>query len=728
MKFVRPAPTILIASIVAGVILAIGLLFTWRSFANLPPMIAGVVFLGCSVLLSGAMLTILQCTRSRWSAVELRSRVLWLSACTLAGWLLTWMIPLSPAPAPGTAFSVEVVSLGQHSDASKGAEVWARLVVDGRTVELDDVKAGPTWIAAHGYLVSPINSPPDAFKWDGYYTSSVNLQLFTHPWSGKAVVRWNGIERTFDLYSATGSNIELPLASANIPSSTQFLILPSRTPLQYVVQASQSMALGLLLLAFLSICRSWPNPCLRHAVRPEGSIGKEALLAAAPLLVIGSALLVIFLPAILTTDSLGQWAQARTGNYNDAHPVLYAFYLWVVQQVYPSPTLAAWLQMAAMAMASGWLATVVRRACNAPRWTSIAGGLLIATYPLTALTSITLWKDVPYGTSVAALTAFVVSNVFLDRPSLRRWYNGLALALLAAACIALRHNGPPVAAAAFLILLCRPGNRLRTIGYMALAVGLAWGIKGPLADNVGTERTSAAYMAYTHHLSAHLAAGQHPRAATDAAILDAIDVGRDDWRYRCSMVNTTIFNEAYSIPTAVKHQNDLFRIWLQMALERPDVEANHLLCASGMVWRFQAPPDGPLYLYSFGFQPRDPLGLQWVQPGWDDAAEASPAPAVAAWIGRTLLRDKLTGFWRPAPFLVGLLLLATLAYLRTRDRRILLIPALVIAHSAVLMVAIIAQDARYQLPVYLVTLAVAPALALSRRTQPQRIEDGRAAG
>jgi peptidoglycan/LPS O-acetylase OafA/YrhL len=93
-----------------------------------------------------------------------------------------------------------------------------------------------------------------------------------------------------------------------------------------------------------------------------------------------------------------------------------------------------------------------------------------------------------------------------------------------------------------------------------------------------------------------------------------------------------------------------------------------------------------------------------------------------------VLRDNLTGLWRPAPFLAGLILLAMLAWLRTRDRRVLLIPALVFVHSAVLMVAIIAQDARYQLPVYLVTLAVAPALALSRRTQPQRIEDGRAAG
>ncbi len=649
----------------------------------------------------------------------MRSRIAWLGGAVVAGWLLTWMIPLDPAPAPGKPFSVEISSLGTHSKASQGAEVWAKLVVDGRSVELGETDAGPTWIAEHGYLITPINSPPDRIEWNGHYRRSVQLQLYTHPWSGQARVRWPGNERTLDLYSPAGGNVDLALAHGFNATSTQFLLFPSRTPLQYLVQACQAVSLGLLILAGLAFFSRWPLPAAAATSAAERSLACEILIAALPLLVVGSVVLVIFSPAILTTDSLGQWNQASTGRYSDAHPVMYAFYLWGIQRLNGGPALAAWLQMAAMALAGGWLAVTVRRACNAPRWSSLAGGMLVAAYPLTALTSITLWKDVPYASSVTALTAFVIGNVFLGTPDLRRFRNGLGLAVLAAACIGLRHNGPPVAAAAFLILLLRPGARLHTVAYLIVAFALAWGVKGPLANAVGTERTSAAYMAYTHHLSAHLASGQQPTSAADTAILDAIDKGADDWRYRCSMVNTTIFDNAYDIPTAVKYQDDLFRIWLRMALDRPDVEFDHMLCASSMVWRYRIADNGPLYLYTFGFLDKGEGGLQWVEPGLSGFVETSPFPDVAAWIGRAVLDVRLTRFWRPAAFLCALTLLTVLAWRRTGDRRVLLIPVLVLVHTMVLMVAIIAQDARYQLPIYIILLAVAPALALSRRAGVQ---------
>lgn len=708
----------------AGVVLSAAWLPASARFLDLAAAPAVLVFILASVLSGAAIAAALRRTHPVWGRTKTGTRIGWITTCILGGWLLTWMIPFDPAPA--TTLQVEVETLGKGAPESKGSEVWFRLIVDGRDAELGEIKAGPTWMAANGYLISPINSPPDKAHWNGHYSSDVYVQFFTHPWSGQAILRWAGKEQHYNLYSPTGGEIRVHLAG-DAPNP-HFLTLPSRTPLQYLVQACQSVALGLLLLAGFGLASRWPSPW-KSARNDEAqpSLGREVLIAALPLLLVGSILLVLFLPAILTTDSLNQWAQAASGRFDDAHPVLYAFYLWFIQQILPSPTLAAWLQLAVLALASGWLATVVRRACNAPRWTSTAGGLLLAAYPVTALSSITLWKDVPYATSVVALTAFVIGSTFLDRPSLRKWYNCLALVLLAACCMALRHNGPPVAVAAFLILLLRPGTRMRVLACLLLAASLMWGIKGPLADSVGTHRSSAAYMAYTHHLSAHLAAGQNPESAEDNAILEAVDNGASDWRYRCSVVNTTIFNDHYDIPTAVKHQDDLFRIWLGMALKRPDIELDHVLCASGMVWRYRT--SGPLYLYVFGFEIGEEQNLQWVQPGLSGPPQASVLPNATNWMGKTLLKPQLGRLWRPAPFLIALCLLTVVAWRRTGDRRILLVPMLVLVHSAILMVAIIAQDARYQLPLYMVCLIVAPALALARR-QPHHIPlaAGRAAG
>ncbi|CRD61502.1 hypothetical protein [Stenotrophomonas maltophilia] len=719
-------PKLALASCAAacGLLLAVSVLFPSSRFDNLAIAWKTLVLIMSAALASAGVLLLLMRTRDQWEPLALRVRLGWITSCILAGWLLTWMIPFDPAPA--TTLQVEIETLGKGTPESKGSEVWVRLIADGRDARLRDVEAGPSWTAANGYLISPINSPPDKIHWNGHYSSDVYVEFFTHPWSGQAILRWAGKEQHYNLYSPTGGEIRVRLAG--VVPNPHFLKLPSRTPLQYLVQACQSVTLGLLLLAGFGLASRWPSPW-QSARKDEAqpSLGREVLTAALPLLLVGSILLVLFLPAILTTDSLNQWAQAASGRFDDAHPVLYAFYLWFIQQILPSPTLAAWLQLAVLALASGWLATVVRRACNAPRWTSTAGGLLLAAYPVTALSSITLWKDVPYATSVVALTAFVIGNTFLDRPSLRKWYNCLALVLLAACCMALRHNGPPVAVAAFLILLLRPGTRMRVLACLLLAASLMWGIKGPLADSVGTHRSSAAYMAYTHHLSAHLAAGQNPESAEDNAILEAVDSGASDWRYRCSVVNTTIFNDHYDIPTAVKHQDDLFRIWLGMALKRPDIELDHVLCASGMVWRYRT--SGPLYLYVFGFEIGEEQNLQWVQPGLSGPPQASVLPNATNWMGKTLLKPQLGRLWRPAPFLITLCLLTVVAWRRTRDRRILLVPMLVLVHSAILMVAIIAQDARYQLPLYMVCLIVAPALALARR-QPHHIPlaAGRAAG
>ena len=447
------------SGLAAGVVLSAAWLPASARFLSLATAPAVMVFILASVLSGWLMAAVLRRTHPIWSRVRIGARIGWITSCIFAGWLLTWMIPFDPAPA--TTLQVEIESLGKGPE-SKGSEVWVRLIADGRDARLRDVEAGPSWTAANGYLISPINSPPDKIHWNGHYSSDVYVEFFTHPWSGQATLRWAGKEQHYNLYSPTGGEIRVRLAGA-VPNP-HFLTLPTRTPLQYLVQACQSVTLGLLLLAGFGLASRWPSPW-QSARNDEAqpSLGREVLIAALPLLLVGSILLVLFLPAILTTDSLNQWAQAASGSFDDAHPVLYAFYLWFIQQILPSPTLAAWLQLAVLALASGWLATVVRRACNAPRWTSTAGGLLLAAYPVTALSSITLWKDVPYATSVVALTAFVIGNTFLDRPSLRKWYNCLALVLLAACCMALRHNGPPVAVAAFLILLLRPGTRMRVL-------------------------------------------------------------------------------------------------------------------------------------------------------------------------------------------------------------------------------------------------------------------------
>lgn len=306
------------SGLAAGVVLSAAWLPASARFLSLATAPAVMVFILASVLSGWLMAAVLRRTHPIWSRVRIGARIGWITSCIFAGWLLTWMIPFDPAPA--TTLQVEIESLGKGPPESKGSEVWVRLIADGRDARLRDVEAGPSWTAANGYLISPINSPPDKIHWNGHYSSDVYVEFFTHPWSGQATLRWAGKEQHYNLYSPTGGEIRVRLAGA-VPNP-HFLTLPTRTPLQYLVQACQSVTLGLLLLAGFGLASRWPSPW-QSARNDEAqpSLGREVLIAALPLLLVGSILLVLFLPAILTTDSLNQWAQAASGSFDDAHPV-----------------------------------------------------------------------------------------------------------------------------------------------------------------------------------------------------------------------------------------------------------------------------------------------------------------------------------------------------------------------------------------------------------------------
>ncbi|MGH8463695.1 MAG: hypothetical protein ACRER5_06070, partial [Pseudomonas sp.] len=114
----------LVTVICTGLVLAAALLCPRKAFAQLPVPLSILLLIAAAGVAAAASFLVLEYTRSRWSLVPMRSRIAWLGGAVVAGWLLTWMIPLDPAPAPGKPFLVEISSLGTHSKASQGAEVW----------------------------------------------------------------------------------------------------------------------------------------------------------------------------------------------------------------------------------------------------------------------------------------------------------------------------------------------------------------------------------------------------------------------------------------------------------------------------------------------------------------------------------------------------------------------------------------------------------------------------
>jgi len=169
-------------------------------------------------------------------------------------------------------------------------------------------------------------------------------------------------------------------------------------------------------------------------------------------------------PGYMSSDSVLQLTEARTGHFSDGNPPLMAAEWWVLDKIISGPVLMLALQGALLL---GGLYVLARRFLDARPAAWTAGSILL--FPPVLVTMAVIWKD-------SQMTAYLVAGVAaLIQPRLRTRLIGIGL--LVAAC-SIRHNA--VAAVVPLIAVLfewRQGlrwtKRLAVVGAMIVAVGIA---------------------------------------------------------------------------------------------------------------------------------------------------------------------------------------------------------------------------------------------------------------
>lgn len=647
------------------------------------------------------------------SALSTRLRIVAIACALVGGTILLFALPISPAPISVADVSISV--LDGKSESSQGREIWLRLERDGKDVPFSEFRQSGQWVDKAPFLVAVAPSVPTSMAWRGSYAGSLRLIFVSHAWSGRARVTWNGMQRDLDLYRPEGGSVTLDLGGLEVTQSR--LSIPDRSSRQWATAITDIVlmgALGLWLFGWLAVR---PDPSTEVAT--SGPAWREALLFSIPLFASGIACLLIFYPGMMTSDSLDQWRQAGSLSFNDAHPLLYGLMMVAARWLWDSPAAVATVQLVLLSASSGWLLASVRRATGAPPLMAWFAACLLAVFPLLPMTAVTLWKDVPYSAAVVALTAFVVTR--LPRIATHEMSVGatIAFALLMFCAMALRHNGPPVAFAAALVLLFIARHaRLRVALATVAAITMMVLLKGPISDAAGIERKPVSYVLYSHHIAAHLATKHLPAAAPDQALLRQINSTDADWAYNCATVNPTVFNPHFDARLAMAHNSDLLRILLELARDRPDIEFQHGMCSSGLIWRIKDYDVDPLYLSSVGLWA--PNGkVKWITGERGDPVQDSKSPALAEFLGKLALLPGMEAVFRPAVYMYLLIFACGVAFARQGDNRIWLLLVLPAVHTAFLAISIVAQDARYQLPLYGITLVAVPLLVAARRGQRQ---------
>ncbi len=202
-------------------------------------------------------------------------------------------------------------------------------------------------------------------------------------------------------------------------------------------------------------------------------------------------------PGYMSSDSVLQLTEARTGHFSDGNPPLMAAEWWVLDKIISGPVLMFALQGALLL---GGLYVLLRRFLDAKPAAWTAGAILL--FPPVLVTMAVIWKD-------SQMAAYLVAGLAaLIQPRLRTRLLGVGL--LVAAC-SLRHNA--VAAVVPLIAILfewRQGlpwtKRLLIVLGVTIAVGIGgFGITRVLAGKhvklTPMFNDIAGVIAYTHDRS-----------------------------------------------------------------------------------------------------------------------------------------------------------------------------------------------------------------------------------
>jgi hypothetical protein len=626
-------------------------------------------------------------TAQRLRVFSRRAQGMWVAGAALAGALATVAIPTAPPPV-WVWTDVTITPLNARDPAAQGSEVWLlRASINGRPFPLEAFTHDGAWVwRDHGELVA-LTGTTAPLRWRGWVRGELTLELLRHPWSGLARVTVNEQVQEVNLYAD--------------PADAQIVtLMPTPDAFGWAQRVlfwlADWVSLSALALTVTAAAVAW---------RPARAASVVALhWYAAPCLVVWSVSLLAFWPGMMSADSLYQWGQMLSGQYNDIHPAAHTLTIWLVTRVWLSPAAYALAQIGALAftfalaMRELALAGVSRRA-------QMALTALFALSPVNNVTVITLWKDIPY--AIAQLGLFwMLLRVWRTGGGWLHSRRAVALAAVLVAAVALfRHNGPPVALLTLLAfpLVGRdvPMRQVALIGGWALILVL--GVRGVVysALDVTPMPPWVARQMQIHQLGAYAA---HSTQLDDAdrALLERL-LPLDEWRrrYSCYGLGPLLYGAPAMNLALFDADVDAYTdLWLRLAVRDPATLIQHQWCLTSLIWRVMQPTDG--YLYAWHKTLIDDYGKDVgltpssVLPGLRDL--------LASWLTSLERPEVVWLVWRPATYLYLTLFCVLAASIRRRSLRTLGLALPVLAQSLGWMLVLPMQEFRFQYPVYLIAL------------------------
>lgn len=438
-------------------------------------------------------------------------------------------------------------------------------------------------------------------------------------------------------------------------------------------------------------------------------------------------------PGVMSNDSLDQWNQMQTWDFNDWHPVFHTLTNWLITRLWLSPSAIALFQILTLGLVVGWaLASLERLAVN--RWILWTTSVSFAVSPGIGVLFNTLWKDIPYSTAILLMSVMLLNLVSRVEPPSWRFFGRLGI--VAAAIALYRHNGWPVAFATLIIagVLLR-GYRLRFAFSLTLCAIVYLSVRGPLYTflQVSGPTQPGLLWPVMQVIGAHTVAGT-PISRGDRELLERILPVGNAWPYTCTIADPIAFNSKLNVTLASEQLMALVQMATRLSLSNPAVLVTHIQCNGlfiGRVTQPQAPFDfyetlsvdvfsDPAVAFTQSVsRPGPGVVMVPIQP-----LLPSIAPAYYAIIRRSVSPDWSWLFWRPAFFsflgIAGMIMLCR----KQRDWRYAIVLLPVALNGGILMMMTVGQGFRLVFSHYLVGLWLTTLISLAVTTPSESVVSG----
>lgn len=412
--------------------------------------------------------------------------------------------------------------------------------------------------------------------------------------------------------------------------------------------------------------------------------------------------LIGFYPGMMTVDSVDQWAQMVSRQFDDWHPVMHTLFNYLCTRIWYSPAsvVVAQILILTSVFISGIYA-LYKAGVN--KVLLVIMVIIFSIYPINGYMVVTLWKDVLYSIMLLWMTIIIISIVNTKGEWIDNWKNQILFALNVLGVLFFRHNGILTFLFVVLTLLAAfPRHFKKWVFLCIVTLGINFIVTGPVFKLMQVnEGPSTEAMGIPMQQIAAVVKSNGNMTEEQRNFISKI-LPMEVWRekYHPYITNPLKFDSAFNATFLMENKVEFVKQWFGIIKQNPEAAMEAYLKQTSMLWRVQPYPDSFTYTVTPGIIEND-FGLKTI----------TISPRATDYIMQifdfTNKEEWFVLFWRPALWLYVALTAGIIIALRSNWKGLLVLGPLV-SNTTAFFIATPSQDYRYQYANVLIAFMLLP--------------------